>query len=59
MDGKVVDGEEGFSGEFGHMTANPYSEVVCDCGRKGCVEALASGRMIGQFARETLPNCSR
>ncbi len=55
VDGKVVDGGEGFSGEFGHMTVNPYSEVVCDCGRTGCVEALASGRRIGQVARESLP----
>jgi predicted NBD/HSP70 family sugar kinase len=58
VDGKVVDGGEGFSGEFGHMTVNPYSEVVCDCGRKGCVEALASGRRIGQLAREMVPTDS-
>ena len=54
VDGKVVDGGGGFSGEFGHMTVNPYSEVVCDCGRKGCVEALASGRRIGHIAMEML-----
>jgi len=54
VDGKVVDGADGFSGEFGHMTVNPNSDVVCDCGRKGCVEALASGRRIGQLARELL-----
>lgn len=58
VDGKVVDGSAGFSGEFGHMTVNPYSEVVCDCGRKGCVEALASGRRIGQLARDLLPKDS-
>ena len=55
VDGKVVDGGAGFSGEFGHMTVNPFSEVTCDCGRTGCVEALASGRRIGQIARELLP----
>jgi len=54
VEGKVVDGGSGFSGEFGHMTVNPYSEVVCDCGRTGCLEALASGRRIGQVARESL-----
>jgi predicted NBD/HSP70 family sugar kinase len=58
VDGKVVDGADGFSGEFGHMTVNPSSEVICDCGRKGCVEALASGRRIGQLAREMLPKDS-
>ena len=58
VDGKVVDGGRGFSGEFGHMTVNPFSEVICDCGRKGCVEALASGRRIGQVAREQMPSDS-
>jgi predicted NBD/HSP70 family sugar kinase len=58
VDGKVVDGGEGFSGEFGHMTVNPKSDVICDCGRKGCIEALASGRRIGQLAQEMLPEDS-
>ena len=52
--GKVMDGGNGFSGEFGHMTIEPDSQIICDCGRKGCLEALASGRGIEQAARSKL-----
>ncbi|MCD6333609.1 MAG: ROK family transcriptional regulator [Bacteroidales bacterium] len=52
--GQLVNGGNGFSGEFGHMTIEPDSSVICDCGRKGCLEALASGRSIGSYAREHL-----
>jgi len=38
--------------EFGHMTINPDSDIICDCGQKGCLEALASGRRIAELARE-------
>jgi predicted NBD/HSP70 family sugar kinase len=34
------------------MTVDPASEVICLCGRKGCLEALASGRSIGLAARQ-------
>lgn len=53
--GEVGDGGHGFSGEFGHMTIQPDSDITCDCGRKGCLEALASGRRIELAAREKLP----
>jgi glucokinase-like ROK family protein len=56
--GQVVDGGYGYSGEFGHMTIDPDSMVVCDCGRKGCLEALASGRRIGFAAKENLQDTS-
>ncbi len=54
VDGKLVDGGGGFSGEFGHMTIDPHSNLVCDCGRTGCLEALASGRRIGAVAKEKM-----
>jgi predicted NBD/HSP70 family sugar kinase len=31
------------AGEIGHMVVAMDSEVLCGCGRKGCVERLASG----------------
>ncbi len=52
IDGKTISGSFGHSGEFGHMTINPCSEVVCECGQHGCLEALSSGRRIAETGRE-------
>lgn len=42
VDGKVYYGKSGFSGEFGHI---PFfnNEIICGCGKKGCLETEASG----------------
>jgi predicted NBD/HSP70 family sugar kinase len=42
IDGKVYYGKSGFSGEFGHI---PFfnNEIICACGKKGCLETEASG----------------
>lgn len=45
IDGKLYYGKSGFSGEFGHMTAFD-NEIICHCGKKGCLETGASGRYI-------------
>ena len=29
-------------GEVGHMVINPYEEIVCACGSKGCFEVMVS-----------------
>lgn len=44
-DGKLYYGKSGFSGEFGHLTAFD-NEVICHCGKKGCLETQASGSYI-------------
>jgi glucokinase-like ROK family protein len=55
IDGKVYYGKSGFSGEFGHI---PFftNEIICHCGKKGCLETEASGialvRMFKQKIRE-------
>lgn len=42
IEGKVYTGKSGFSGEFGHVkTYN--NEILCHCGKKGCLETEASG----------------
>ncbi len=58
VEGQLSHGGQGFSGEFGHMTVDPTSPVICDCGRKGCLEALASGRSIALAARQN-PDAAR
>lgn len=45
IDGKIYAGKSGFSGEFGHMPTYD-NEVMCHCGKKGCLETEVSGRAI-------------
>ena len=44
-------GRSGLAGEIGHMTLVPNGPL-CLCGRRGCLEALASGTAIGRMGRE-------
>jgi len=49
--GKLVRGWRNLAGEIGHMTVKPDGPT-CTCGRKGCLEALASGSAIGREGTE-------
>jgi len=51
MDGKLRNGTAGFSGEMGHM---PFVEdgTLCYCGKKGCLETVASGVALVRMAKE-------
>lgn len=51
IDGKLYRGPTGLAGELGHVTLQPGGPQ-CGCGKKGCFEALASGRNIGRRASE-------
>lgn len=42
IDGKMYKGKSGFAGEFGHTPAYD-NEIICHCGKKGCLETEASG----------------
>jgi glucokinase-like ROK family protein len=44
-DGKLYYGKSGFAGEFGHMIAFD-NDIICHCGKKGCLETGASGSFI-------------
>jgi glucokinase-like ROK family protein len=39
--------------EFGHIKIT-NRDVICDCGKKGCLEAVASGHAISRFADAAL-----
>ena len=43
--GEMVYGHDGFAGEFGHI---PFfdNEIICSCGKKGCLETEVSGIAI-------------
>ena len=55
LDGRVYRGAAGNAGELGHLTIDRLGRP-CACGRRGCLEAYASGTNIAARAREALAN---
>lgn len=51
-EGRLIHGK-GNAGEIGHMTLAP-SGPLCNCGNRGCLEALASGTAISKRGGEKL-----
>ena len=51
IDGKIYKGKSGFSGEFGHVNAFD-NEILCHCGKKGCLETEASGSAMHRILIE-------
>lgn len=45
IDGQLYGGKSGFAGEWGHLTAFD-NEIMCHCGKKGCLETEVSGRAL-------------
>jgi predicted NBD/HSP70 family sugar kinase len=54
IDGKIYQGTAGFAGEFAHSPLFESQEINCTCGKKGCLEAIASGTSIVRLAEEAL-----
>lgn len=55
INGKIYSGKSGFSGEFGHLkTYN--NEIICHCGKKGCLETEASGSALYRRLLESVKN---
>ncbi|ACC79112.1 ROK family protein [Nostoc punctiforme] len=55
LNGQPWRGAGGMAGEIGHIVVDP-SGPVCLCGKRGCVERLASGPYMAQNVREILEN---
>ena len=53
FDGRIYHGRTGAADEAGHMVID-YHGPVCGCGKKGCIEALASGTSIAKRAQARL-----
>lgn len=53
INGQLYYGKSGYSGEFGHI---PFfnNEIICHCGKKGCLETEASGWALTRMLREKL-----
>lgn len=53
IDGKILHGQRDSAGEVGHQTILPDGPL-CNCGNRGCLEALASGTAIVKRAEEAI-----
>ena len=51
LDGKLYEGAFGHAGEIGHVTVVEEGEL-CGCGKRGCLEAYASGASIARRYKE-------
>jgi glucokinase len=50
LGGRPFSGAHGTAGEFGHVIVHPDG-ALCGCGKRGCVEAYAGRRMMGEAVR--------
>ena len=53
LNGRPWRGADGMAGEIGHTMVEPGGPL-CLCGKRGCVERLASGPYMAESARELL-----
>jgi len=51
MDGKLRSGITGFAGEIGHIPL-VNDGALCYCGKRGCLETVASGIALARMAKE-------
>jgi glucokinase len=47
LDGRLRRGSRGAAGEIGHLPVDPEGPT-CDCGQRGCLEAVASGPALAR-----------
>lgn len=55
INGDIYTGKSGFSGELGHIPAY-NNEILCHCGKKGCLETEASGSALHRILLERIAN---
>lgn len=53
LNGDIWHGAEGMAGEIGHMVID-VDGPLCQCGRRGCLEAFASGSAMRRMAIEAI-----
>ncbi|RIW31062.1 ROK family protein [Bacillus salacetis] len=52
--GDIVHGKKGAAGEIGHITVVPEGGFQCNCGKKGCLETVASATGVVRLAIKAL-----
>lgn len=53
INGNIVKGKSGFAGELGHFYAFE-NEILCHCGKKGCLETEVSGSAFCRICKEEI-----
>ncbi len=53
LDGELYKGKSGFAGELGH-THMFDNDILCHCGKKGCLETEASGSAVQRKVRQRI-----
>jgi len=53
LNGILYHGNSGFAGEFGHIQVEEEG-LLCGCGKRGCLETIASGNALERMAREAI-----
>ncbi|HOP94715.1 MAG: ROK family protein [Dictyoglomaceae bacterium] len=53
VDGKILHGRRDSAGEVGHQTILPDGPL-CNCGNRGCLEAISSGTALAKRAKEVI-----
>lgn len=46
INGRLFPGDGGGAGEIGHIVVAPESGLLCRCGKRGCLEAVASAQAL-------------
>lgn len=55
INGEIYEGKSGFAGEFGHMSVFD-NEIMCFCGKKGCLETEISGKALLREVKSRMQN---
>jgi glucokinase len=54
VNGEIVSGTSGGGGEIGHITVQYQDGAPCNCGKKGCIETIASATGVVRLAMEKI-----
>ncbi len=52
LDGRLINGATGNGGHIGHVVVDPDTGPPCECGGKGCLEAIARGPALADWAQQ-------
>jgi len=52
LDGRLINGATGNGGHIGHVVVDPDTGPPCECGGKGCLEAIARGPALANWAQQ-------